>query len=411
MRLGRSPAELRIPGEYIVRFSEGITGTSIQAAATQVVRAGGANALLHPYSIIPGFAARLDDTELARLRRDPGVASIDENRRVSISGLVPSPSDGIDRVDQRQGHDGSYEDHGSTGIGVHVYVLDTGLNAEHIDFTGRIGQGFTSILDGWGTDDCNSHGTHVSSTILGTLHGMAKEATLHPVRVLRCDGKGGWAGVIAGLDFVGTHCPVQDGPCVVNMSLSGPSYAPVDAAVANLVSRGITVVVAAGNDDEDACNWSPGRVPTAITVGAVDDADTRADFSNWGTCVDLFAPGVSILGASIGDAVATHVDDGTSMASPHVAGAVAQYLSIHRQATPAQIALNLKGAATLDCVSDPQNSPNVLLFSDLQQGNFICAPTQGSCVGLCGAASEGCFCDSGCARFNDCCPDYAQVCE
>ncbi|TQF13364.1 S8 family serine peptidase [Myxococcus llanfairpwllgwyngyllgogerychwyrndrobwllllantysiliogogogochensis] len=410
VRLAKAPDDLRIPDEYIVVFSEGVTGMAIDAAANQIARAGGANSLMHPYSVIPGFAARLDKAELDRLMRNPGVASIHENQQVSLTGLVPSPADGIDRADQRQGHDGTYNDHGSTGAGVHVYVLDTGLNAEHSEFSGRVGEGFTSVVDGLGTDDCNGHGTHVSSTIAGTLYGMAKEATVHPVRVLRCTGKGSWAGIIAGLNFVGTHCPLQDGPCVVNMSLAGETFVPVNTAVANLVNQGITVVVAAGNDNVDACTRSPSSEPKAITVAAVDDADTRAGFSNWGQCVDLFAPGVSILGASIGDAVATHVDDGTSMASPHVAGAVAQYLSTHRSATPTQINTNLKASATLDCVLHPQNSPNVLLFSDLNQGNFVCA-APGSCVGLCGEAADGCFCDPGCAEFGDCCPDYAQVCE
>ncbi|MCP3164496.1 S8 family serine peptidase [Myxococcus qinghaiensis] len=409
-RLGLAPEALRVPDEYIVVFSEGFSGLAIDSAASQVARAGGTNTLLHRYAVIPGFSARLDGAELERLRGTPGVAYIEEDQQVSINSVVTSPADGIDRVDQRQGRDGLYNDYENTGAGTHVYVLDTGLNVEHSEFTGRVGSSESFVLDGRGIDDCNGHGTHVASTAAGTLFGMAKEATVHPVRVLRCNGLGSWGNIIAGLNFVLTDCPRQDGPCVVNMSLSGPLFAPVNLAAATLVNAGIPVVVAAGNDDLDACAESPASEPKVITVAAVDDNDARAAFSNWGTCVDLFAPGVSILGAWSGDAVATQVEEGTSMASPHVAGAVAQYLSTHRSATPTQIIASLKDSATLSCVDDLKGSPDVLLFSDLTQGNYHCAGEANSCVGLCGEAAQGCFCDPGCLEFNDCCPDFREVC-
>ncbi|WP_426736338.1 S8 family serine peptidase [Myxococcus faecalis] len=408
--LGRAPEARRVPDEYIVVFSEGITGQAIDSAVGRVARAGGINQVRHRYQLIPGFAARLDSAQVERLRAEPGVALIEEDQQVSLSATVPSPADGIDRVDQRQGRDGQYNDFDNTGAGVHVYVLDTGLNTAHSEFTGRVGSSQSFVPDGRGVEDCHGHGTHVASTAVGTLYGMAKEATVHPVRVLRCNGLGTWGAIIAGMDFVRADCPRQDGPCVANVSITGPLYVPANLAAAALVNAGIPVVVAAGNDDLNACTQSPASEPLVITVGAVDDSDVRATFSNWGPCVDIFAPGVSILGAWMGDAVASVVDEGTSMASPHVAGAVAQYLGTHRTATPAQIVANLRDSATLECVEDLKGSPDSLLFSDLTQGNGFCVGEANSCVGLCGVGAEGCFCDPSCLEFNDCCPDFQEVC-
>jgi subtilisin family serine protease len=406
-----APPQERIPGEYIVVFADETSKAAIELAANRVSQAGGSNGIIHQYSVIPGFAARLDDVALSGLRRTPGVAYIAENQRVQLNATFPSPADGIDRADQRQGHDGTYDDHGRTGAGVHVYVLDTGLNTRHAEFTGRIGGGYTAIADGRGIEDCNGHGTHVSSTAAGTVYGMAKQATIHPVRVLDCGGSGTWDGVIAGLDFVRNDCLGHKAPCVANMSLGGGKFPAVDLAVANTVNSGITVVVAAGNWNTDACTVSPAAEPSALTVAAMDDADTRAWFSDWGTCVDLFAPGVTIQGAWIGGTTAVRTIDGTSMASPHVAGAVAQFLSSNPGATPAQVEANIEGAANLECVGDPRGSPNVMLFNDLSQGNYTCSNQPASCQGLCGGVGNGCFCDEQCEVYNDCCDDYDQVCR
>ncbi|MBN1208990.1 MAG: S8 family serine peptidase [Myxococcaceae bacterium] len=408
----RAPAEVRIPGEYVVVFAEGRTGAAIESAARQVAQAGGDNRLMHQYSVIPGFAARLDDAALEGLRLNPGVAYIQENQRVQRATKVPTMADGIDRVDQRTGRDGMYDDHGRTGAGVHVYVIDSGINSTHTEFTGRIGGGYGAILDGWGTEDCDGHGSHVSSTAVGSTYGMARQATLHPVRVLDCAGEGTWGGVIAGLDFVYNDCPNQPGPCVANLSLSGGLYTPLNQAIATVVDSGITVVVSAGNDNVDACTRSPASEPKALTVAAVDYADFVAAFSNWGTCVDIFAPGVDILGASIHGSTTLQTLSGTSMASAHVAGVVAQFLSSNPGATPAQVELYLKGAASLDCVmNDPKGSPNMMLFNDLSQGNYYCSYLPASCEGLCGGPGPDCFCDAMCEIYNDCCDDYAQVCK
>jgi len=407
----RAPHDVRIPGEYIVVFANGVAGAIIDSAASRVAQAGGDNRVTYRYSVIPGFAARLNDAALDGLRRNPSVAYIEENQRVRLNTTFPSPADGTDRADQRLGRDGMYNDHGRTGAGVHAYVLDTGINTQHTEFTGRMGGGFTAIADGRGIEDCHGHGSHVSSTVAGTVYGMAKQATIHPVRVLDCFGSGSWAGVVAGVDFVRNDCPKRNAPCVANMSLGGGATAAVNQAVANAVSSGVTFVVAAGNENTDACTRSPASEPKAITVAAMDDADTRATFSNWGACVDIFAPGVSILGASIGSATTVRSLNGTSMASPHVAGVAAQFLSTNPGATPVQVEANIKGSASLNCVGDPKGSPNVLLFSDLNQGNYYCGNQPASCQGLCGGPGNGCFCEPSCEIYNDCCADYAQVCK
>jgi len=407
----RAAQEARIPDEYIVVFSEELAGAAVEAAADWVDQAGGANQVLHRYSVLSGFAAHLDEAALERLRQTRSVAYIEENQHVSINTQTPSPASGIDRVDQRVGRDGQYNDHGRQGAGVHLYVLDSGLNTQHTEFTGRVGGGYTTVPDGRGVEDCNGHGSHVSSTAAGAVYGMARQATLHPVRVLDCAGQGSYAGVIAGVDFVRNDCPRQNGPCVANMSLGGVASAALNQAVARAVDWGVTFVVAAGNENSDACTRSPAGEPKAITVAAIDDADRRAGFSNWGTCVDLFAPGVNILGASTGGAKATRSLSGTSMASPHVAAAAALYLNAYPKATPAQVEAGIKSAASISCVDDPAGSPNTLLFSDLSQGHYYCVDPAASCLGHCGGPSKGCQCDPGCDIYGDCCADFSQVCK
>ncbi|MSY38944.1 MAG: S8 family serine peptidase, partial [Actinobacteria bacterium] len=238
---------------------------------------------------------------------------------------------GLDRIDQLTANlDGLFTPAG-TGSGVVAYVVDTGIYAAHSDFTGRISSGYTAISDGNGTNDCNGHGTHVAGTIGGTTYGVAKQVTLVPVRVLGCTGSGSTSGVIAGIDWAITHH--ASGPAVLNMSLGGGYSKTLNDAVVAAVADGITVVVAAGNSSVNACDSSPASEATAITVGATSSNDARASFSNYGSCVDLFAPGVNITSAGISGTTSASTFSGTSMASPHVAGAAAVYLGLRSSAT------------------------------------------------------------------------------
>jgi subtilisin family serine protease len=247
---------------------------------------------------------------------------------------------------------------------------------------------------------------------------VAKAATLHAVRVLDCNGSGSYAGVIAGVDHVSTDCASRGGPCVANMSLGGGFSQAVNDAVAGAVQAGVAFAVAAGNENHNACTTSPASEPLAMTVGAVDDGDKRASFSNFGACVDIFAPGVTILGADIDHDSATQSISGTSMASPHLAGVMASYLGQHPDATPAEIEAALEAVAGQGCVkSAGTGSPNLLLHGDFDAGPFQCSggtpppPPDNSCQGSCGdRAPSGCFCDFFCSVFGDCCPDKRQTC-
>jgi hypothetical protein len=257
--------------------------------------------------------------------------------------------------------------------GVHAYIIDTGMLLTHTQFTGRIGNGFTAIADGRGVVDCHGHGTHVGGTVGGTTYGVAKQVTLHPVRVLSCSGSGSVSGVIAGINWVTAN---RVRPAVANMSLGGPLSLAERSAVERSIAAGVVYAVAAGNADDYACNYSPAGVPAAITVGATDNTDTRASFSywgsNWGNCVDIFAPGVGIKSAGITSASATAIMSGTSMASPHVAGVVALYLKGKPTATPAQVATWLINMATPDVVLYPgTGSPNRLLYNGLPEPGGI----------------------------------------
>ena len=311
--------------------------------------------------VLRGFVVRADDAALARLLADPRVEYVEEDGFAQAHATQAGAPWGLDRVDQRDlPRNGSYT-YNTSAANVHAYVLDTGVLGTHSQFTGRMGNGYTAIADGRGTTDCNGHGTHVAGTLGGTTYGGAKGVTLHPVRVLACNGTGTWSQIIAGMDWVRAN---HVKPAVANMSLGGWGDTAADTAAANLVAAGVTLVVSAGNDNGNACNPSPARVASAITVGSVRDDDGRSFFSNYGSCLDLFAPGSSVLSAWHTSATATNTISGTSMAAPHVAGAAALYLAANPAATPAQVATALVNSSSPGRVlAAGAGSPNRLLYT------------------------------------------------
>ena len=360
-----------VPGSYIVVLNPDLvrspedefsTLPSVPEVAEEMLEIHGRGRLKHLYQhALKGFAVELTEQEAELLADDYRVEFVEEDGIVEIGASQSGATWGLDRIDQRDLPLNQTYTYDQTGAGVHAYVLDTGLRATHVQFAGRVGNGYTSILDGNGTSDCHGHGTHVSGTIGGTTHGVAKNAVVHPVRVLNGSGSGTTSGVVAGVDWVTQN---RQTPAVANMSLGGGASSSLDQAVANSIAAGISYAVSAGNSSADACNYSPARTPTALTVGATTSADARASYSNFGTCLDLFAPGSSVTSAYYTSDTATATMSGTSMASPHVAGAAALYLETTPTATPAAVAQAIFAQATLDHVSGAgTGSPNRLLYS------------------------------------------------
>lgn len=345
-----------IPGQYIVVFRDHVTNAS--ALAQTLVRTNGGVMRVRYSNVISGFAANLSERAVQKLRSHPDVAFIEPDRVVTVAGTQTGATWGLDRIDQRsRPTDGTYT-YDATGAGVTAYIIDTGLNYGHADFGGRASFGFDAFA-GNGAD-CNGHGTHVGGTVAGNAYGVAKGASLVAVRVLDCNGSGSTSGVIAGVDWVTQNARK---PAVANMSLGGSASTALDNAVRNSIAAGVTYAIAAGNSNRNACNYSPARTAEALTVGATDNADRRASFSNYGACVDLFAPGVNITSAWYTSASATNTISGTSMAAPHVAGAAALYLEQNPGATPAQVGQALYDATTKDIVTSSSSANNHLLYT------------------------------------------------
>ncbi|MBB3675666.1 S8 family peptidase [Modestobacter versicolor] len=350
-------------GTYIVSLTPGSPAAALaeQAAA----RLGGQ--VDHVYTAaLTGFAVTLPTAVAERLATLPGVAAVEPDAPVQLAATQSGATWGLDRIDQRALPLSSSYTYGATGAGVTSYVIDTGIRLSHTDFGGRAVSGYDAV-DGGSADDCNGHGTHVAGTVGGTRHGVAKGTRLVAVRVLDCAGSGTNAGVIAGIDWVTANHPAG-APAVANMSLGGGVSSAVDAAVQRSIADGVTYAVAAGNGDargvpQDACGGSPSRVPAALTVGATDRNDAPASFSNYGACVDLFAPGVGITSDWYTSTTATSTISGTSMATPHVAGVAALYLQGNPSASPATVSAAITAATTKDRVPTTRTANNDLLFS------------------------------------------------
>jgi serine protease len=355
--------ERAIPGQYIVVLDDRQVGRAdVRPLAEALARQHGGR-LAHVYEhAIRGFALRMSATAAAALARHPRVRYVEQDSERFVVNDQLNATWGLDRIDQRDlPLNGTYS-YTTLATGVHVYVIDTGIRASHVEFGGRVSSnGYTAINDGNGTNDCNGHGTHVAGTIGGATYGVAKGVTLHAVRVLNCSGSGSNAGVIAGVNWVTAN---HVGPAVANMSLGGGASTALDDAVRNSVASGVTYAVAAGNSNANACLSSPSRVSQALTVGSSTNTDARSSFSNFGTCVDLFAPGSSITSAWRTSDTAINTISGTSMASPHVAGAAALYLATDPAALPATVHAAIVDNASVNKLSSiGAGSPNRLLHS------------------------------------------------
>ncbi|MFF7843647.1 S8 family peptidase [Streptomyces ossamyceticus] len=311
-------------------------------------------------SALNGWSAELSAAEARRLAADPAVASVEQNQILTADATQTNAPWGLDRSDQASlPLSGTYTYPDSAGGGVTAYVIDTGVRVTHSQISGRATNGYDAVDGDNVAQDGNGHGTHVATTIAGSTYGIAKQAKIVAVRVLNNSGSGTTAGVVAGIDWVTAN---HSGPSVANMSLGGGASAALDTAVRNSIASGVTYAVAAGNSSANASSYSPARVTEAITVGATTNTDARASYSNYGSVLDIFAPGSSITAGWYTSDTATNTISGTSMATPHVAGAAAVYLAGHPSATPAQVATALTGGAVTGKVTGPgTGSPNRLL--------------------------------------------------
>jgi subtilisin family serine protease len=358
-------ASLPIQGQYIVVFKQNVSNPT--ALSAQLEAQAGAQVLHRYQHAIKGFSARMSAQAAEALARNPSVDFVEQDATVSLSEvridppLTQTPATwGLDRIDQSSRTLNNQYTYRYSGSGIYAFIIDTGILAGHGEFGARRVSGFSAFADATGDSDCNGHGTHVAGTVGGNAYGVAKGVTLVPVRVLGCTGSGSLSGVVSGVDWVAGQTTMR--PAVANMSLGSGFSSSVNTAVAGAVTAGVTMVVAAGNDNQNACNYSPASTPSAITVGSTTNTDARSSFSNFGSCVDIFAPGSSITSAWHTSTTAINTISGTSMASPHVAGAAVLRLAANPTATPVQVAAAVINSAVSGVVTSAgTGSPNLLL--------------------------------------------------
>jgi subtilisin family serine protease len=354
----------RIENSYIVVLDDSVVGERGRFSIAPYLASDMATTyrgqLKHVYQhAINGFAIEMSEADAERLSQDFRVKFVEEDGVVTADVTQTNPPWGLDRIDQRNRPLSGTYTYNFTGAGVRVYVIDTGIRTAHTQFGGRA----SAVFDAFGGNgqDCHGHGTHVAGTVGGSTYGVAKSSLLRAVRVLNCSGSGSNSGVIAGVDWVRNN---HIAPAVANMSLGGGASSALDTAVNNLSNAGVAIAVAAGNSNANACNSSPARAANAITVGSTTSTDARSSFSNFGTCLDLFAPGSGILSAWATSNTATATLSGTSMASPHVAGVAALYKQANPSASAATVRNAIVNNATTNVVTNAgTGSPNRLLYS------------------------------------------------
>jgi subtilisin family serine protease len=359
-----------IPEEYVVLFADDVS--DVPGLAKQLAVQHGASVRFTYSSALKGFASHMSAQAAAALARHPRVASVEPDRTVPLAAVQATADWGLDRVDQRSRPLDSQFNYTSAGEGVSIYIIDSGIRLSHVDLEGRAVAGYTSVSDGLGAADCTGHGTHVAGIAGSRTHGVAKRARLVSVRVYDCNSIATMSGLLGGIEWITKNAPR---PAVANMSLGGDYSATLNAAVQNSIAAGVTYVVSAGNYSKDACTVSPASVATAITVGASTSTDEQASFSDFGSCVDVYAPGIAIRSTYHTGDNATYVLGGTSMSAPFAAGVAALYLSAHPQATPAEVSLAITRSATPGALAKlGAGSPNLLLFSRFAADSTAPAP-------------------------------------